>query len=338
MRLKSLWLAPFLVLACGEPAGDDPNHPDATDTDSAGGSTNPLVDPTCIDGDFTEVLPNTTAGLSDASANFSASNPLPFLRGALEARYPTGRVLLDGGLQNTSFGDCVDLFTSPQQRASVSGLISALSTIVHECGHFHDLHLGGFSSAAYQFNADVLLTCSGGSMNDTPARSRITGDDYAALRPACPAQGEFGCDDYARIYLDGDPDDGSFDSGDQGFDMLLEETVQYIHSLATDYAFADQIGSGSQISARDGILTFLWYNERYLRWVRQNDRQAYNDLIGDACWREAILTAWGRAWRFLDATEGMTKLGIDDDDLLTLVNDPDLLAEIQRVREAEGCD
>ena len=34
-----------------------------------------------------------------------------------------------------------------------------------------------------------------------------------------------------------------------------------------DMAFADQLGNRS-ISARDGILTFLWYVERYLRWTQ----------------------------------------------------------------------
>jgi hypothetical protein len=61
-------------------------------------------------------------------------------------------------------------------------------------------------------------------------------------------------------------------------------------------------------------------------------------VSGDGgCWREAILTVWGRAWLYLDATSGMPHLGIADDMLTTLVSDPDLLAEIQLLRDAEGC-
>ena len=43
-------------------------------------------------------------------------------------------------------------------------------------------------------------------------------------------------DNYANVYLDGDPDDDEFDGGDQGFNSLLEETLQYVNSLATGYA------------------------------------------------------------------------------------------------------
>src|SRR5690606_32888141 len=45
----------------------------------------------------------------------------------------------------------------------------------------------------------------------------------------------------------------------------------------------------------------------------------------------------GRAWLYLEATAGMGHLGIDDDMLMTLVMDEDLLSEIQRLRDAEGC-
>ena len=165
-------------------------------------------------------------------------------------------------------------------------------------------------------------------MNDTPARSLIQLDAYAGLKTD---------DSYARIYLDGDPADAAFDSGDQGLDMLMEEAVQYVNSLATDYAFSDQARSGSQISARDGILTFLWYVERYLRMLRVDHPATYDVVMADPCWRELILSVWGRAWLYLDATEGITALGIDDAELEALVLDPDLLDEIDRVRQAEGC-
>ena len=71
------------------------------------------------------------------------------------------------------------------------------------------------------------------------------------------------CDFYRQVYLDGDPDDDNFEGGDQGYNSVLEETTQYINSLAVGYAFND-LYSGS-VSERDGILTFLWYITRYLK-------------------------------------------------------------------------
>ena len=90
-------------------------------------------------------------------------------------------------------------------------------------------------------------------------------------------------------------------------------------------------------SAMDGILTFLWYVERYLRLARLEYPRAYSKLADDPCWRNAILTIGGRAWIMLEAAEGNGSLEINDVELFELVRDPDLLDEIQRLREKEGC-
>ena len=46
---------------------------------------------------------------------------------------------------------------------------------------------------------------------------------------------------------------------------------------------------------------------------------------------------WGRAWIYLGLTEGSSTLGLQDDVLLELVLDPELLGEIERLRQAAGC-
>ena len=119
--------------------------------------------------------------------------------------------------------------------------------------------------------------------------------------------------------------------------LLLEEDVQYINSLATSWAYADQLGAGTSTSARDGILTFLWYVERYLHMARLTYPAAYTRLSTDPCWQNAILTVWGRAWLYLQHTEGMRALGIADGALMPLVTNPELLDEINRIRTAAGC-
>jgi len=122
----------------------------------------------------------------------------------------------------------------------------------------------------------------------------------------------------------------------QGFNSVLEETLQYINSLGSDYAFQDQLNPLYSNSARDGILTFLWFVQRYLHLARTEYPSAYT-LLTNSCWRDAILKVWGRAWLYIDATDGIQQLGIDDDQLMEFVLDPVLLNEIQLLRNAAGC-
>ncbi|MBI2378180.1 MAG: hypothetical protein HYV07_29535 [Deltaproteobacteria bacterium] len=295
----------------------------------------PEVDPSCLDGQYSETLPEAGADLSEELASYQQSSVTPFILAALEKRYPVGRAIVEGGLANTRLGDCIARFLSPS--ADGDEVLQQLSTIVHECGHFYDLTFSTGDRSTYVITPTLRFDCSGGSARGTFARSLLNQDGYSARRPPCGPGGGRSCDSYADIYLDGDPTDGTFDSGDQGFDMLLEETVQYVNSLASGYAFADRLPRGISISERDGILTFLWYTGRYLKLARDSHPVAYLKLSEDTCWREAILTVWGRAWLYLEATDGDPSLGIDDQALIALVRDPEILGEIQRLREAAGC-
>lgn len=310
----------------GLPPGDD------------GGTPPPAsgyVDPACTDGRYNEApLPDPSASLDGIGWSGEVG---PVVDEALARRHPFGAEQVTAGRLNRDYGgDCDVLFAGSP--ASAGDVFRALDTIVHECGHFHDGTLSDFSSNGYAVRSGLTVTCDRGDAvgrgGDTFARSRIREDAYQPLRPAC-GTGE--CDFYADTYLDGDPDDGTFDGGDQGFNMLLEETVQYVSSLATAYAFADQLPPGRSTSARDGILTFLWYVERYLKLARESYPEAYARISGDACWRDLILTVWGRAWLYLELTRDMGSLGIDDDAIEALVADPVLLDEIERLRALSGC-
>lgn len=302
--------------------------------------TSPLVDPDCVDGQYTETLPDPSIPIADLSASFTTAQAVTFMDGALGRRYPFGQTLAREGQEG--FIDCVATFL--RDRSSPDAVIGEVATVVHECGHVYDDTLSSGQSNTYAIRAGLLLTGARGDSTDrgglTFARSRIRNDDYQSRRAPCPPDSFIGCDSYANIYLDGDPDDGTFDSGDQGFNLLFDEVVQYVNSLATAYAFSGELSrTGFSVSERDGILNFLWYMERYLRMARLDFPSAYQHLVtGDGGnWRRAILTVWGRAWLYLDVTEGMSALGIDDDALMTLVTDADLLAEIQLLRDAEGC-
>lgn len=319
------------------PPGTDAGPPGDTDAGMMTGPMSPLVDPDCVDGMFTETLPNPNADISDLVGSYGPGDAVPFIENTLMRRYVTGYVLVEGG--RTSLGDCVEFFL--RDTSSPQAVIGQLSTIVHECGHFYDIEMGGFSNSYYYVNdSPLVLTCGGGDTTsrggNTFARSRIRGDSYQTARP--PGSG-FGNDFYADVYLDGDPDNAEFEGGDQGFNSVLEETVQYVNSLATSYAYTNELMTGGSSSQRDGILTFLWYVMRYLRMARMDFPAAYEHILNGegGCWRRAILTVWGRAWLYLDTTSGMGHLGIDDGTLEGLVMTPELLEEIQRLRDAEGC-
>ena len=319
----------------GSPPGEDGG---STSPDASTMPTSPLVDPQCTDGMYSEPLPSSSADISDLVASYSPSRLDEFVLAVLERRYGTGHHLVQGALASGA-----SIATFVNDTSSAQGVLRSLSTVVHECGHTYDHVQSTFGDDAYVITPALTFSCAQGDATNrggrTFARSLIRDDEYQALRPPCGGGGGWGCDVYADLYLEGDPNNATFEQGDQGFNVLFEEVVQYVNSLATALAFTNELAGRVSVSERDGILTFLWYLLRYLRLARLEHPSAYEHLVsGDGgCWREAILTVWGRAWLYLDATAGMSHLGIDDGALLSLVMDRDLLSEIQRLREAEGC-
>lgn len=309
------------------------------DTDGGQTQVPEEVSANCTDGKYKETLPNPSGDISSLVSGYTAANYKAFVGSVLDVRYPTGAFLVKNA--PTSPNDCLNLFIPAQVRGSASQVISRMSTAVHECGHIYDMSLASGGNTTYQITPSLKFSCPGASYagsNKTFARSRILGDEFQKLRPKCASQSSSGgCDGYAEVYLNGDPNNSTFESGDQGFNMVLEEAVQYVNSLASGYAFENQMQSGQQISERDGILTYLWYVERYLHMARITYPDQHQFLLNNACWRDAILTMWGRAWLYLNATKGHQALGIEDAAIEELVKDPVLLDEIERVRVASGC-
>ncbi|MBM4343174.1 MAG: hypothetical protein FJ100_07320 [Deltaproteobacteria bacterium] len=322
--------------------GPDAAAPDATKQDAAqpppAGSHTVAA---CPDGAFAEPTPaDPKASLATLTAGYKSTEAIAFVEAALGVRYPVGKTLLVEGKKVKMGGgkNCVDAFFQATKAGSASAALGQASTLVHECGHLYDLGQSGFSGHLYWLNEAAQFTCAGlayQGANKGFARSLIKGDGFDATWPACASFGMSGCDGYAPIYLGGDPKDPKFDSGDQGYDMLLEEVAQYVNSLAVDYAFADH--SQFSTSAEDGILTFLWYMTRYLHLARTQHPAVYTYLSGNPCWRQATLSIWGRAWLYLDKTKGNAKLNLKGAMLRQLVDHPDLLDEIQRLRQIEGC-
>ncbi len=310
---------------------------DAMVPDAATGPVG-YVDPTCADGMYSETLPNLSADLD----RIPFVSIRQFVDAVLEARYPIGRALVQGGLTHESIANCDERFANGASREEV---FDSLGTIVHECGHIYDFVLDEGSTNGYAVNETLQLFGEEGDATDrlgrTFARSYLNTDEFAI--PECDpgASGlEPSCDFYRRVYLDGTATDGIFQGGDQGFNSVVEEAYQYINSLAVAWAYLDQEDPSVSVSARDGILTFLWYTARYLRIARTRAAEfpgVYEHLAGSAAWREIILTMWGRAWIYVEATNGMDRLSASGDHIFERATTPALLDEINRIRLAHGC-
>ncbi len=335
------------LFACGSSStrtfasdGTDGTDP-GTGDDGSGTTPTPTPPPQpnkpgCAQTAYSEALP-TSASLSDL--HYTASTAQQYMLDALDRRYPIGKFILQGGLSSplsAQQGSCFDRFL--QDKSSSDSVLNQAETVVHECGHFFDLGKSSGSTSVYVLTPALTLSCDQGDTTkrggQTFARSRLRGDTWNAERPPCNNQQKPGCDTYADVYLDGSDDDTTFQSGDQGFNSVLEEATQYVNSLATSLAFQETF-QGGKSSQRDGILTFLWYIERYLAMAHASYPSAYTTLSADSCWRKAILTVWDRGWFYLDATKSIDSLGLDDTSIEPLVKDPKLTGEIDALRNLE---
>lgn len=323
----------------GEPGSGqsgDGTEPTGEGPPGSGGTTPNPEKPGCAQGRYQEALP-TNASLTGIP--FSSATADDYLLAALEARFPIGKEITEGGVNSSlakTQGNCIDRFLS--DKSSAAAVLRQAPTVVHECGHFMDLGKGSGGASAYVVRPDLTFTCRQGDTTTrggkTFARSLLKTDAHYSRRKACGGSVKQGCDFYADVYLDGSASNSSFEGGDQGYNSVLEEANQYVSSLATALAFEDQY-KGSRVSERDGILTFLWYIERYLQMAREEYPAAYALISGDECWRQATLSVWDRAWFYLDAAKDSENLQLDADALTALVKDSSLTSEIDALRKLE---
>ena len=287
-----------------------------------------FTDPNCLDGQYGEnPLP-----LSASIAHVSDGGHIPtMVHDLLKARNPEGELITQRAVAGNTSLNCVEAFAGDDP--TVSAVLRRLGTVVHECGHLYDLSEPG---DYYHIVEGLAFSCMGGDSVDrrgnTFARSEITKDEFEKLLPACASFGgnDSSCSSYGYIYL---VSAGS----NQGYNLLLEEAVQYVNSLVNAYAFSDVYPAQGSTSARDGILTFLWFVMRYLHYARVEYPDAYKFISENECFRQATLTMWGRAWHYLELTKDLPSLEIHEEILMPLVREPILLSEIQRLRKIEGC-
>ncbi len=312
-----------------------------------------LVDKNCIDGEYILnpkekfLKPNEFPSIQDLVNSYSKSNYMSFIYGVLGRRYPTGKSIIEqGGGQQA-----VDKWLWSKETAQ--SVLNNLGMAVHEIGHGIDKQSPqnwyfitlDKNNSAFSFTTPGMhgkKTTSQSPMYSME-RSLLLADDQNYKRPPASSskiftskefgEGPFGCDkSYAETYLSGDPNNSSFESGDQGYNSLIEEYVQYVNSLAMAYYFKDYNRASSD---RHALYTWLWWNERYLRKIRNEHPDQYQYLLNNKVWLELILTLWGRAWLYLSTNiEGMQP---DSKYLHQLVQEEVVLSEIQRIRDACNC-
>ena len=216
--------------------------------------------------------------------------------------------------------------------------VLATLTAVHECGHAYNAersnresenghaYFGISDSITYQCEFQSSTSEAYPKANIQLPLQIIAGDIHSKQRSPCTKGQTIGCDWYASTYL-------TSDMGEQGLDYLLEEFTQYLHTLETAIALRNLLAPEDKISARDSLLTMMWYLQRYLAVARRDHSEHYKAFAKDPCWSQLILRLWDRAQEQLTIATRDQRLGVDADAIAALVADPLLLKEVQLLRQ-----
>lgn len=98
----------------------------------------------------------------------------------------------------------------------------------------------------------------------------------------------------------------------------------------------DRLPANQRVSARDGILTMMYYVETYLWLARTAHPRDYQAIIADAGYRRMITSVWDRAEHWLRKSAELPALGIDDARIESWVYAPERLAEVAKVRAVDA--
>ena len=196
------------------------------------------------------------------------------------------------------------------KRDTFGGVIYCFEVAVHEGTHKWDLGMLG-ATWSYRVRDDLVI------------RARRLRN--FAISEILQLHADVAKDQFADLYLSGP-------TGTQGFNYLLEEYNAYVHTLATRYCTQDGIADGVRVNGKDGILTFMYYLELYLRRARTAHPDDYAAIKADPEQVRLILTVWDRAELWLAKAADRYQLGIDDAVIRRWTYDPQNLAEIRMLK------
>ncbi|MFO0546905.1 MAG: hypothetical protein U0271_00890 [Polyangiaceae bacterium] len=261
--------------------------------------------------EYTEAIPpgcgEPPSDLSDLAAQHSDKSLRKTAKALTERRYPDGLAFLE-------VQDDRALGTWFMGTETVADVASGLPTALHEGCHMWGFKHFDLGRVTYRLTADRVLTT-----------KRLKNFDRSAILTRHVDQAS---DTYTKVYLVGK-------SGAQGFNLLLDEYNAYAHSLVAQYCVRDLLSPGTRVSARDGILTMMYYVETYLQIAREEHPKDYEAILADPGHRRMILAVWARAELWLRRSTGIGALGISDASIADWVYAPERIAEIARVRDAE---
>ncbi len=251
---------------------------------------------------YTEPLCDDTADLSDLAAAYenTPAGLRAAARGIAERRYPIGVAFID--VQNDMY-----LQSWFRQRGTFADVLRGFEVAVHEGGHIWDITMAG-ATWPYRLREDLVIR-----------PRRLTNFNRSEI---LTLHADPDADSYDEVYLRGQ-------SGAQGFNTLLDEYVAYTHSLASRYCTRDGLQPGIRISARDGILTLMYYVELYLKIARTQHADDYAEIIGDPAHVELIRTVWQRAEFWLERTASLPQLGLRDAQIRAWTYAPENVMEIE---------
>jgi hypothetical protein len=198
---------------------------------------------------------------------------------------------------------------------SFHGVAARFDTAVHEGSHVWVAKHFDPLTVSYPVRADLTIRT-----------KRLKNFDRAAIMPLRTGLAE---ETYAATYLTGQ-------SGAQGFNTLLDEYDAYTHGLASRYCTRDLLDANERVSARDGILAMMYYVGLYLRLAREKYPADYAAILADPGHRRMILTVWDRAELWLRRSAPYASLGVRDAEIEPLAYSAEGLAELARVRDADG--
>jgi len=246
------------------------------------------------------------AAIADVESAYAPGATRAAAEGIAKARYPNGLPFLqaqDDKQLKTWFTGAPDTF---------DGVASRFDAAVHEGAHLWGVKRFNGRTQTYPVRRDLAVEA---KLQKNFFRSEILSRHIDQKT-----------DTYAKVYLEGA-------SGAQGFNTLLDEYNAYAHSLASRYCTRDLLSPSSRVSARDGILTMMYYLETYLAIGRTEHPKDYAAILADPGTRRVILTVWDRAEFFLRKSQDEASLGIKTETIEAWVYDEGRLAELTRVRE-----
>ena len=316
--------------------------PTASPTPDSDGVFKELTDASCIDGNFKMELPDRSVDYASMIEKVLKSKSptkyqmVNFTLGALTEGYPYALEFVEPNrcAYNWWWDDNLECKSSNLDCSKPNyGWENNYGLIVHECHHFRQ------DQSRYFLAQDQYMPT---PKNRYFPRNELTKDRFHMEFPEAAAN---------STYFNVDSV-----TGHQDIDSMYDEWVSYIHSVAIEYQLYDAHRDSKSEFHIQHMLNFAWAAPRYYLWAKENRPNDFEKLINEKGLRETTLTFWGATLFLFDAFDNNTSWdpedgqyynpnpgspyfwNVDETRYIDLMRHPDLLAMMNDIRQAHGCD